>query len=68
MTSEWVGVPRAADHREDLVLQHQLVGDVAGVGGVVPVVLDHVLDLAAVDPAVGVDVLELRLRAGGISL
>ena len=39
----------AAEQAEDLVLQHELVDDLRGVGRVVAVVAESVLDLAAVD-------------------
>ena len=60
-----LGVGRRAQALEDpehLVLQHQLVYDVDGVGGVVGVVLDDQVQLAPVHPAVGVHVIEERLR------
>ncbi len=59
------GGAKPADHREDLVAQHELVRHLAGVGGVVGVVLVEVLDGAAVDAALGVDEVEVRLGAGG---
>ena len=58
------GGAEGADGREDLVLEHQLVGQAAGLGRVVAVVLDGEVDLAAVDPAGGVDEVEVGLRAG----
>ncbi len=59
------GGAEAAEHREDLVLQDQFVDHLAGLGRVVGVVPEDVVDLPAVDAAVRVDVLEVRLRAGG---
>jgi hypothetical protein len=55
---------QAVEDREDLVLEHQLVHDVHGLGGVVAVVHVLVDDLAAVYAAVGVDVVEVGLGRG----
>ena len=62
-----LGVRRRAETLEDaehLVLQHELVHHVDGVGGVVGVVLDDQVDLAPEHAAVGVDVVEERLGGG----
>ena len=57
--------PDATDHREDLVLEDELVDDRAGVGRIVGVVPVEVVDLPTVDAAVGVDVVEVRGRSDG---
>ena len=56
------GRAQAVDDREDLVLLDQLADHGRGGRRVVAVVLDDVLDAAAVDPAVVVDVVEVGLR------
>ena len=52
-------------HREDLVAVDELVGAHLGLGGVVGVVVHLEVDLAAVDPTIGVDVLEVGLSRRG---
>src|SRR5699024_6094446 len=52
------GGSEPTEHREDLVLHDQLAGHVDGGGRVVPVVFDPVVDLAAVNASLGVDVVE----------
>src|SRR5699024_7429792 len=59
------GGAQAAEHREDLVLLQEGVGGLHRLGGVEGVVLDLVVDTAAVDAAVLVDVVEDGARAGG---
>ena len=54
---------QSAHHREDVVLEDEFLGHLDGLGRVVAVVLVTEVDLAAVDAAVGVDVVEVRLGA-----
>jgi hypothetical protein len=58
-----LGADRVED-REDLVLLDELPGLVDRARGVVAVIAVEVADLAAVDTAVRIDVLEVRVRAG----
>src|SRR5690606_625734 len=57
--------PESVEDGEDVVLLHELAHHRLRVRRVVAVVLDDVLDGAAVDTTVGVDVVEVRAGGGG---